>query len=171
MLTVNIKKSKVMLYHSFNQGNMLLHKDVCLNGVNLEVVEKFTYLGIRLDPQLSFNSHVEHLYQSAVNMIFTLKYIRPYIDRNTALIIAKAHILSRLEYGSLFCIGSSMGLLKKLQVLLNRTLRICLKLPRTLNVFAMHACGGKYSTFKYSKEYCIVEIDVYGFKIGHGSTE
>lgn len=97
MLTINIKKSKIMMFHSINQQNMLLNRNVYLNGIKLEIVEEFVYLGIRLDSQLSFNSHVDHLFHSAMNMIFTLKTIRPFVDKNTALIIFKAHILSRLK--------------------------------------------------------------------------
>lgn len=127
-----------MFFHSSNQPNLLIDQNVALNGTKLEVVEKFVYLGIRLDSQLSFNGHVEHLYQGAVNMVFTLKNIRPYMDMNTSLMIFKAHILSRLEYGSLFCTGSNMSKLRRLQVLVNKSLRICLCLPRDSNVFKMH---------------------------------
>lgn len=38
--------------------------------------------------------------------------MRSYVDKNTALIIFKAHILSRMEYGSLFCIGSLLFLVR-----------------------------------------------------------
>lgn len=87
-----------------------------------------------MDSQLSFNCHAEHLYQSAVNMVFTLKCIRLFIDKNTAIIIFKAHSISRLEYGSLFCIGSNMSKIRKLQVLMNRSLRICFELKSIVSL-------------------------------------
>lgn len=97
MLTINPKKSKAMMYHSNNQRNMLADRNIILNGTKLEIVARFVYFGIRLDSQLSFNEHVEHLYHSARNMVFTLNHIRSCMDRNTAIIIFKSHILSRLE--------------------------------------------------------------------------
>lgn len=67
----------------------------------------YTYLGIRLDSHLSMKDHLNHLYRPAMSMVFTLANIRKYIDTKTALLIFKAHILSRVEYGSELCIGAN----------------------------------------------------------------
>lgn len=48
------------------------------------------------------------------------------------------YILSRLEYGSLFCSGSNAGVVDRLQKLVKRCLRLCLKLLFDSNVAEMH---------------------------------
>lgn len=55
-----------------------------------------------------------------------------------AIIIFKAHILSRLEYGSVLCIGANNVYLVRLQKLVNKSLRICFRKDWDANVFNMH---------------------------------
>lgn len=123
--------------------------------VGHECIPKRDYLGIRLDSQLSFNTHVKHLYYSAINMVFTLKSIRSCVDMNTALIIFKVHIMLGLEYGSLFCVGSNQRRVRKLQMLMNRALRICLCLPKRAS-----ASPSQRVAIEHEGEYLSPKIDV-----------
>lgn len=50
----------------------------------------------------------------------------------------KSHILSRLEYGSILAVGANKCYLDKLQKLINRSLRICLKMPLETRVYDLH---------------------------------
>lgn len=127
-----------MTYQSNRQNSCLDGKNIYLNGTKIENVNKFVYLGIRVDSNLTFNDHTKHLYQSAMNMVFTLRKIRPYISTKTAVLIFKAHILSRIEYGNIFCFSALSSTVMKLQKLVNKALRICLKESNLSNVFEMH---------------------------------
>lgn len=71
-------------------------------------------------------------------MVYSLASIRKYIDEKTAVLIFKAHILSRLEYGSALCVGANNLYLDKLQKVVNKSLRICLYESREANVVDMH---------------------------------
>lgn len=64
-------------------------------------------VAIRLDSQLTMKTHLEHLYRATVPMVYTLAHIRKFVDTSTVVLIFKAHILSRLEYGSALCIGAN----------------------------------------------------------------
>lgn len=133
-----LKKTKVLQYFSCNQENFLTGQEVYLDNVNLEVVKVYTYLGIRLDSWLSMKDHLDYLYRAAMSMVFALAHIRKYIDTRSSLLIFKAHILSRVEYGSELCIGANKVHLDRLQKLINKSSRICLYKPRDSNVFDMH---------------------------------
>lgn len=135
---MNIKKTKILPYFSKRQGNFLLHNQVKIDNQGLECVDNYTYLGIKVDSSLTMSKHIDHLFNSALIMVFTLCKIRPYIDTHTAILIFKAHILSRIEYGSVFCIGANKSSLDRLQKLVNRSLRICLRKPRDSSVFGLH---------------------------------
>lgn len=56
----------------------------------------------------------------------------------SAIIIFKAYVLSRLEYGSVFCTGSYANPTDELQKLVNKALIKCLKLLYNSNVYDMH---------------------------------
>lgn len=71
-------------------------------------------------------------------MTYSLCKIRKYIDKKTAVILFKAYVLSRLEYGSLLCLGANNSYLDKLQKLMNLCLRNCLSKNYDSNVFQMH---------------------------------
>lgn len=137
-LTINTKKTKILPYFSSNRDNFLKDHKVYIGKESLEMVNVYTYLGIRVDAHLTMKDHLDHLYRAARSMVFTLANIRKYVDTRTAVLIFKAHILSRVEYGSELCIGANKIYLDRLQKLVNKSLRICLLRSRDSNVFDMH---------------------------------
>lgn len=137
-LTINIAKSKILPYGTKTQGNFLEGRHISLNNTDLGIVNKYVYLGVKLNSGLDFNEHACHLYKSALQMSYSLYKIRSFIDSKSAVIIFKAFILSRLEYGSIFCVMSNASVINKLQKLVNRCLRTCFKLPGDSNVFQLH---------------------------------
>lgn len=100
-LTIYVKKSTVLPYYSARQDNYLKDQCIIINGHVLECVTAYNYLGIRIDCNLRMHAHLTHFYRSTVNMLYSLCKLRKFMDKKTAIILFKAHILSRLEYGSL----------------------------------------------------------------------
>lgn len=98
---------------------------VTINGKQLCYVDNYCYLGIKLDVNYNFKYHYNSLMTVMQDKILLLCKIRPYIDSRTAVIIYKSHMLSYLEYGSIFLDGLPLNLLSKLQRLQNKCLRIC----------------------------------------------
>lgn len=121
-LTIYVKKSTVLPYYSARQDNYLKDQCIIINGHVLECVTAYNYLGIRIDCNLRMHAHLTHFYRSTVNMLYSLCKLRKFMDKKTAIILFKAHILSRLEYGSLLRIGSNGTYLDKLQRLMNISL-------------------------------------------------
>lgn len=138
-LNINIKKNKVLPYYTCRQKNFLKGHAIVINNEALEQVDNYTYLGIRMDAHLTMKNHLEFLYRAALPMVYSLASIRKFIGVDTAILIFKAHILSRLEYGSTLCVGANNLYLDRLQKLVNKSLRICFHLPRDANVFKMHS--------------------------------
>lgn len=71
-LTIYIKKSKVLPYYSSSQHSFLSKHDVKINNLALEIVDNYTYLGVRIDANLKMHSHLSHLYTSTVNAVYSL---------------------------------------------------------------------------------------------------
>lgn len=168
-LSINIKKTKVLPYYSKRQVNFLSNNQVKINGVGIECVNLYTYLGIKVDSNLSMTKHVDHLFRTALSMVFTLYKIRPYIDIHTAILIFKAHILSRVEYGSIFCSWANKSHLEKLQKLVNRSIRVCLKRPRDANVFTLHV-DAKVLPLRIRRNIVLMKL-MFGLKSKEGNNE
>lgn len=137
-LSINTTKTKVLPYYSAYRNNFLEGYVIKINNKVLECVSVYTYLGIRLDSHLSMKNHLDHLYRASLHILYSLACIRKYVDTNTAILIFKAHILSKLEYGSALCIGANNSYLDRLQKLVNQSLRFCLHGARDANVVGMH---------------------------------
>ena len=86
----------------------------------------YTYLGIKLDEQLSLDTHANLLIKRVSDKIYQLTKIRSFITQKAALLIYKNMILPILEYGDVFIHSASKGIRKKLTVLQNKALRCAL---------------------------------------------
>lgn len=70
--------------------------------------------------------------------ILLLCKIRPFIDTHTSILIYKSHLLSYLEYGSIFIDCLPLNLLQKLQRIQNKCLRICHHVDKTTSNVELH---------------------------------
>ena len=138
VLTINIKKSKYVMYGLKSQTRKIVNHDLLMNNNKLDKVSSYNYLGVHLDMNLNFHKYLQICVQRTTYKIYMLSKVRRYIDFNTALTIYKTMILPILEYGDVAYDNSDLQLLDKLQVLQNRALRICLNRQEHVPVVRMH---------------------------------
>ena len=60
-LTVNTKKTQAMCFGTKCITNQLDNTVVRYEGTTIDVVDSYKYLGVVLDPNLTFSKHVEYL--------------------------------------------------------------------------------------------------------------
>lgn len=128
-LTINASKTMVVVFRSSKKIDFKLDS-IYLNNEIVQIVSEYTYLGFVLDENLTFVSHINRLINSSTVKVFTLSKIRRYINSETAVVIFKSFILPRLEYGDVFCCGVPKKLLYKIQIVMNKALRICYRSKR-----------------------------------------
>ena len=58
MLSLNIKKTKCMLFGSRVRLKNTRHPNLNINNVNIDCVHQYKYIGVILDPHLTFNKHL-----------------------------------------------------------------------------------------------------------------
>lgn len=121
---MNSKKKYILFCRSSviapdNRVNLYLGRE------KLDYCTEYVYLGIRLDNHLSFVSHIEGLIRNCNTHLCTLSKIRKYIDVRTAILIYKAIVMAKLQYGLVFSINALQRYRQKLQVVQNHALRIC----------------------------------------------
>ena len=104
----------------------------------VDVVNRFMYLGVMLDPKLSFTEHVTYLIKKITPKPKTLSRIRCHIGTNTALFLYNSLIAPLFIYNDYIYDSMGIGMKEelflhgigdayKLQVIENSCIRNCLK--------------------------------------------
>lgn len=87
-------------------------------------VPEFKYLGVILDHNLNFESHVKMIRQKTICRMQTLRKIRWTLTTKDALTLYKSSILPHLDQGDLFYSCANTKTLQSLQSMQNKALRI-----------------------------------------------
>ena len=105
-----------------------------IEGKAIQKVPSFKYLGLVLDPTLSFNQQIKNV----ANIV-----TRPrYPNNKSMLCIYKSMVLPYFDYTDVVVSNASTFLLGKLQSLQERCLRICLNVHDKNNVNNLHNRAG-----------------------------
>ena len=124
-MKINIKKTKSMVLGSKNLTKKYQNVNICINDTILQQVKTFKYLGMMLDENLNFNSHINMLKKIVSHKIFLLNRYSKFLTTQTRLIIYKSYILPLIEYGDILYIKASNKNLDKIQKLQNHALKLC----------------------------------------------
>lgn len=137
-LTVNALKSKAMSILPTN--NKKLREQMCksevlkMEGVVLEEVTSYKYLGVHKDNELTFSTHLNAIIKNVAHKVHLLSKIKSKITVKAAIDVFKTMILPLLDNGDVFYHGGLQAQLNKLQSLQNRAVRIMHKMQRLTNV-------------------------------------
>ena len=137
-LTINLDKTKLMLFATKNMQKKALFPQIELSGTKLQYVRQFNYLGVKLDSRLTFEMHANECLRLVSHKIFLLTKIRKYIDKKQALTIYKSKIMPYFDYGDIFLLGVQVKTRDMLQKLQNRALRLVLNRDSRHNVWELH---------------------------------
>ena len=117
-LAVNVDKTKSMLFHKRRPVTPI---QFSMNNRIIDVVQYFNYLGIMLDADMSWKTHVAMVRNklSRINgILHRLKYIYP---QNVLITLYKSLFVPHINYGSLLW-GHAGGALDKIQKKAVRTI-------------------------------------------------
>ena len=126
-LTINCKKTKYCVYgmRSVVRKSKTVDMIISLNGILLERVCSYKYLGFILDDQLNFNKHMNEMISTVSHKLYLLAKIRRYLSKQACILVFKTMVLSILEYGDIIYAGSTKTNMDKLDKIFYRGLRIC----------------------------------------------
>ena len=134
-LTLNVNKCKAMLFGTRNK--LRLGKDqliATLCGKCLEVVSTFKYLGVWLDPYLTWQDHIDKLCNAVSSRLGVLRRLTPVLPQRTLEMLLSCMILPKLDYCDVVWGNCGKCLSDKLQKLHNRAARIILGLSYSSHV-------------------------------------
>ena len=99
-LTLNLKKTKYIAYSLTNRTAQLPHElNVILNGVVIERVSEFKFLGIYVDEHLSWKTHMTKLLSKLYRNLCVARKISCFLNRKTLMQMFHSMIMSHIRYG------------------------------------------------------------------------
>ena len=124
-LTLNLKKTKYMLFANKNVLNSKMRKKfkITINKYTIHEVEQIEYLGVILDRNQNWNFHAEYLVTKLSSAAGVMYKIRKFMPMDARLLVYNALVASLLQYSIIAWGTCSSTLLNKLQNLQNRIVR------------------------------------------------
>ena len=119
-LSVNINKTKFMMFHHPQRKIEHLVPALELNSEPLERVSEFNFLGLTLDEHISWKPHVQKIANKISRTIGILRRLKNILPTPVLLTLYNTLILPHFHYGLLNW-GFSMG---RLQLLQKRSVRV-----------------------------------------------
>lgn len=96
-LTVNASKSKTMSFMPFNirkkREQIINGRQMTMAKVVLGEVGSYKYLGVHIDEDLSFSTHIRHVIKNVAHKIYLFCKVRSKLTKKSALDVYKAMIL------------------------------------------------------------------------------
>ena len=128
--------------HFCQSMKLHLDPDLTLDGVHIEVVPEFKFLGLLFDSKLSFIPHINYLRnkcQKALNLLRVVSSMDWGADRKVLLRLYRTLVRFKLDYGCIVYGSARQSYLRKLDSIHNQGLRLALGAFRTSPVNSLYA--------------------------------
>ena len=115
--------------HFCQSRKLHLDPELTLDGVQIEVVPEFKFLGLLFDSKLSFIPHINYLSnkcQKALNLLRVVSSMDWGADRKVLLRLYRTLVRSKLDYGCIVYGSARQSYLRKLDSIHNQGLRLAL---------------------------------------------
>ena len=145
-LTLNVGKTKLMIFGSQRKLSMINDVQLDLNGENIERVSVFKYLGITLDQCLTFETHIQNVYNKCCSRLGMLRKARACLGEKMALTLYKSLVLPHIDLGDVVYDVATSEMTNKLQLVQNSACRVVL------------LCGKRDSTDKMHKDLNLLRL-------------
>ena len=98
-LSLNAQKTKLMIFH--RKQKQVDEINVQINGTQIERVESFNFLGIMLDENLTWKSHIEMVAKNISKVTGILYRLKNIFPENVLFVLYNSLIVSYINYGLL----------------------------------------------------------------------
>ncbi|KAK3534277.1 hypothetical protein QTP86_008690 [Hemibagrus guttatus] len=87
-------------------------------------------LGVTMDNQLSFSSHVTNVTRSCRFLLYNIRRIRPFLSTQATQVLIQSLVISRLDYCNSLLAGLPLNAICPLQMIQNAAARLVFNLPK-----------------------------------------
>lgn len=127
LLTLNLEKTEIMQFHSSYE--VAEEIDIRVDEMVLKDAETVKFLGLYLDPRLTWKKHIERLAPKLSSLCYQLRTLRNNISINMCLSVYQSYFQSTIKYGIIFW-GNSVEV-DRIQILQKKCIRNIFNLNRT----------------------------------------
>ena len=113
-LSLNIKKTKFMIFHNRQRNVESLIPTLTINQHAIERVRDFNFLGLTFDEHMSWNTHIHKISNKISKTLGILSRLKRYLPQSILLMIYNSLVIPYLQYGIL-CWGFKTNRPFKLQ--------------------------------------------------------
>ena len=140
-LRLNINKSKILVFGTRSKLQKVYYDSKIMLGTRpLTFTDKYKYLGVTLDSEMSLTSFLADTKKTVLQKLFNLRKLRYYVNEKGPLVVYKHTILPIFYYAGFMFIDCTKSDRYDLQVIQNDALRTCLNVKRRdkLSILNMH---------------------------------
>ncbi len=141
-LSVNTSKTKSMLFSSNRfrdkDKNLIIEEPRHSTGLSIEQVPNYKYLGVWLDPHLTFEAHMNAICRKVKSRTYILRRMRSYISENLALDLYHSLIAPHYLYADIVYDGGTKTAKHNLQISQNNALRVVKNVDQRYSATALH---------------------------------
>ena len=123
-LTINYSKTCFIIFHTGNKKIPAVLDDIQINDISIKRVKSAKYLGIIFDEKLNWSDHVSHVCKSLLKYFGIFNQIKFNINKTISRQLYFSFIYSRISYGLEIYGNCSSYLLKRIQTIQNKLLKI-----------------------------------------------
>ncbi|KAK3511532.1 hypothetical protein QTP70_009323 [Hemibagrus guttatus] len=87
-------------------------------------------LGVTMDNQLSFSSHVTNVTRSCRFLLYNIRRIRPFLSTQATQVLVQSLVISRLDYCNSLLSGLPLNAIRPLQMIQNAAAPLVFNLPK-----------------------------------------
>jgi hypothetical protein len=133
-MSLNYEKCNAMIVNASSSTN----NKIMIDTSEIKIVKAIKYLGVYIDNELKLDCHFEKLICLLRQKVGILHRTSHKLDRHSREIYLKSIILPVIDYNSSLLLLLDSSRILRIQRLINRALRVVLKLDRMSNVAQMH---------------------------------
>lgn len=129
-LQLNSSKTEALLVGTPHQIHSSPISQLIFDGQVITLSSSVTNLGVRFDPQLTFNDHIKYICKTSFHHLRNISKLRPLLTLPDAEKLVHAFISTRLDYCNGLCIGISGRNIQKLQYIQNSAARVLMRVRK-----------------------------------------
>ena len=125
---LSVEKTQAIMFYRNSRWKQNQEIELKLGNNNIQFGDTVKFLGLMFDTHLNWKAHVAYVKKkcnSALNLMLKLSHTTWGARRQTLLMVYKALVLSKLDYGSPIYSSASRNTLKSLDPIHTRGLRLC----------------------------------------------
>jgi hypothetical protein len=123
-LFVNCKKTNFMNFNIFRSNDEQFTGQIVMDNVELSETKTVKYLGILIDANLKWHSHINSICNSLTSCIFCLSYYVKFKYKPLLKVYYHAIIESKIRYGIIIWGSASQRLMKRIFVIQKKAIRL-----------------------------------------------